>query len=164
MGGGRRESAAGRTPERQLRGSCRCGAVQYSVADAFLYAAMCHCSGCRAATGSAFKPFAGIEREKLAIMAGHDQIALFGDEDANDTRCAACGCFLYSVVRDGRYVHVAMGSLVDDPQIRPTHHIFVGSKAAWDQITDALPSTRATRPDAALPRACRASGCTWLDP
>jgi hypothetical protein len=67
-------------------------------------------------------------------------------------------------VRDGRYVHVAMGSLVDDPQIRPTHHIFVGSKAAWDQITDALPSTRATRPDAALPRACRASGCTWLDP
>ena len=90
---------------------------------------------------SAFKPFAGIEREKLAIMAGHDQIALFGDEDANDTRCAPCGCFLYSVVRDGRYVHVAMGSLVDDPQIRPTHHIFVGSKAAWDQITDALPQS-----------------------
>ena len=25
---------------------------------------------------------------------------------------AKCGCFLYSVVRDGEFVHVAMGSLV----------------------------------------------------
>jgi hypothetical protein len=43
------------------------------------------------------------------------------------------------VVRDGEYVHVAMGSLVDAPGIRPTHHIFVGSKAPWFQITDDLP-------------------------
>jgi hypothetical protein len=35
---------------------------------------------------------------------------------------------LFSVVRDGAYVHVALGSLVDAPSIRPTAHIFVGSK------------------------------------
>ena len=46
-----------------LAGSCECGAVRYRVADEFLYASNCHCSRCRAATGSAFKPFAGIERE-----------------------------------------------------------------------------------------------------
>jgi hypothetical protein len=33
-------------------------------------------------------------------------------------------------------VHVAMGSLVDAPSIRPTEHIFVGSKAPWFEITD----------------------------
>jgi len=27
-----------------------------------------------------------------------------------------CGSLLFSVVRDGAYVHVAMGSLIDDPQ------------------------------------------------
>ena len=43
------------------------------------------------------------------------------------------------MVRDGEYVHVALGSLVDDPSIRPTHHIFVGSKAPWFEITDDLP-------------------------
>jgi hypothetical protein len=43
------------------------------------------------------------------------------------------------VVRDGAYVHVAMGSLVDAPSIRPTRHIFVGSKAPWFTITDDLP-------------------------
>jgi hypothetical protein len=124
---------------RVLVGKCRCGAVRYEVSDAFLYAANCHCSGCRAATGSAFKPFAGIEREKLTITAGMDDIAVFGEEDLNDTRCRACGSFLFSVVRDGAFVHVAMGSLVDVPTMRPTQHIFVGSKAAWFEITDDLP-------------------------
>ena len=112
-----------------LAGKCRCGAVRFGVRDEFLYAANCHCSECRAATGSAFKPFAGIEREKLVIAQGLDDIAVFGDEDRNDTRCGACGSFLFSVVRDGAFVHIAMGSLVDAPTIRPTKHIFVGSKA-----------------------------------
>jgi hypothetical protein len=58
------ESKAG---SRLLAGTCRCGAVRYEVSDAFVYAANCHCSGCRAATGSAFKAFAGIERERLTI-------------------------------------------------------------------------------------------------
>jgi hypothetical protein len=127
------------TSDRVLAGKCRCGAVQYEVADAFLYAANCHCSQCRAATGSAFKSFAGIEKEKLTITDGFDDIAIFGEERLNDTRCAACGSFLYSVVRNGAYVHVALGSLVDPPTIRPTEHIFVGSKAPWFEITDDLP-------------------------
>ena len=50
-----------------------------------------------------------------------------------------CGSFLYSVVRDGTFVHVAMGTLVDDPTIRPRAHIFVGSKAPWFEIMDDLP-------------------------
>jgi hypothetical protein len=32
-----------------------------------------------------------------------------------------------------------MGTLVDATSIRPTHHIFVGSKAPWFSITDDLP-------------------------
>jgi len=124
-----------------LAGKCRCGAVRYEVADEFRYAANCHCSECRAATGSAFKAFAGIERDKLAVTEGQDQLAVFGEEDLNDTRCAACGSFLYSVVREGDWVHVAMGSLVDDPFIRPSEHIYVGSKAPWFEITDDLPQS-----------------------
>jgi hypothetical protein len=81
---------------RALAGKCLCGAVHYAVMDEFVYALNCHCSNCRRATGSAFKPFAGIG-------------------------------------------HVTMGTLVDDPTIRPTAHIFVGSKAPWFAITDHLP-------------------------
>ena len=132
--------------ERILQGGCGCGAVRYEVADAFLYAANCHCSQCRAATGSAFKSFAGIERGKLTITEGLEQVAIFGDDDlTHDTRCAACGSFLFSVVREGEFVHVAMGSLIDTPSIRPTEHIFVGSKAPWFEITDDLPQAEEYR-------------------
>ena len=122
-----------------LAGKCECGAVRYNVADEFLYASNCHCSRCRAATGSAFKPFAGIEREKLEITNGADGLLIVGEETLNDTRCAKCGSLLFSVVRDGAFVHVALGSLVDMPSMRPTKHIFVGSKAPWFEITDDLP-------------------------
>jgi hypothetical protein len=124
---------------RMLKGRCECGAVRYQVPDEFLYASNCHCSRCRAATGSAFKPFAGIEREKLELVQGGDGLLVHGEETLNDTRCATCGSLLYSVVRDGEYVHVALGSLVDEPTMRPTKHIFVGSKAPWFEITDDLP-------------------------
>ena len=126
-------------PAKTLNGRCECRAVRYIVADEFRYAANCHCSNCRAATGSAFKPFAGIEREKLRIVEGGQTLLVWGDENANHTRCGVCGSLLYSVVRDGAYVHVAMGSLVDEPSIRPAEHIFVGSKAPWFEITDDLP-------------------------
>src|SRR5207253_1419262 len=132
-------SSQSKEATRVLAGRCQCGAVRYEVADAFLYAMNCHCSECRAATGSAFKALAGIERDRLTITQGLDDVAVFGEEDLNDTRCGACGSFLFSVVRDGAFVHIAMGSLVDAPTIRPTEHIFVGSKAAWFEITDDLP-------------------------
>jgi hypothetical protein len=122
-----------------LEGRCECGAVRYRVADEFKYAANCHCSNCRASTGSAFKPFAGIERPKLEVTEGGDQLLIWGDDDWNHTRCGVCGSLLYSVVRDGEWVHVALGSLADAPSIRPTEHIFVGSKAPWFEITDDLP-------------------------
>ena len=123
-----------------LLGGCWCGAVRYRVADEFRYAGNCHCSRCRAATGTAFKAYAGIEREKFELVEGADRLLVVGEPGLNDdTRCAACGSLLFSVVRDGAYVHVAMGSLVDAPTIRPSGHIFVGSKAPWFEITDDLP-------------------------
>jgi hypothetical protein len=122
-----------------LSGKCECGAIRYRVPDEFLYASNCHCSRCRAATGAAFKPFAGIERDKLELADGQERLLVVGEEGLNDTRCAACGSRLFSVVADGDYVHVALGSLVDAPSLWPTKHIFVGSKAPWFEITDDLP-------------------------
>ncbi len=127
------------TTIRILSGKCFCGAVVYTVPDAFLYAMNCHCSNCRRTTGSAFKPFAGIERDKLIVTQGESRLMIFGDDSANDTHCRLCGSLLYSVVRNGGFVHVAMGTLLDAPAIRPSAHIFVGSKAPWFTITDGLP-------------------------
>ncbi len=124
---------------RLLTGRCYCGAVEYSVGDEFVYAANCHCSNCRRATGSAFKPFAGIERDKLRVSMGEQNLMIFGDAQGHNAHCKLCGSLLYSLVRGGAFVHVAMGTLVDDASIRPSKHIFVGSKASWHTIADDLP-------------------------
>ena len=125
---------------RRLTGRCLCGAVEYRVADAFRYAMNCHCSQCRRATGSAFKAFAGIPAADFVLVRGHAGLLVHGDRAAaHDLHCGTCGSLLGSVVREGRFVHVTMGTLVDTPSIRPSRHIFVGSKAAWHEITDDLP-------------------------
>ena len=124
---------------RALRGECECGTVRYQVADEFLYAANCHCSRCRAATGSAFKPFAGIEREKLTITDGVDAIADLrrGAPQPHALR----GLRLLPLLRGAkRCVRARRAGLASRPsEIRPTEHIFVGSKAPWFEITDDLP-------------------------
>lgn len=132
-------TAPGPSESRALAGSCLCGAVRYIAEDRFRYALNCHCSKCRRATGAAFKPFAGIERGKISVVAGTEHLLMFGDASAHDIHCGICGSLLYSVVRDGAFAHVTLGTLVDSPSIRPTAHIFVGSKAPWFTITDDLP-------------------------
>ena len=134
------KSAKSKRRVRQLTGKCRCGAVAYRVADAFRYALNCHCSDCRRATGAAFKPFAGIERPKLRLVRGSDQVLLYGQPEANhDVHCRRCGSLLYSVVSGGAMAHVTLGTLVSNPTIRPTAHILVRDKAPWHTITDDLP-------------------------
>jgi len=124
---------------RVLNGRCLCGKVHYAVEDQFVYALNCHCSQCRRATGTAFKSFAGIEREKLRVTQGGNALLIFGAELTHDARCKTCGSLLYSVVREGQHAHVTLGTLPDSPSIRPTAHLFVRSKAPWFSITGALP-------------------------
>jgi hypothetical protein len=126
-------------PKHVLRGACLCRAVEYEVADAFEYALNCHCSQCRRSTGAAFKPLAGIRRSELKIVRGGDALLNHGGQTAHDVHCRSCGSLLFSVVREGRYVHVAMGTLDDEPAIKPSMHIFVASKASWYDIRDDLP-------------------------
>ena len=126
-----------------LSGRCLCGAVHYTDKNAFLYSLICHCQDCRRATGSAFKPFAGIERDRLEITQGDNHLLRYGDETNQDIHCKSCGSLLYSVVRDGAFVHVTLGTLTEEPTLRPSAHIFVGSKAAWHTITDDLPQYQA---------------------
>jgi hypothetical protein len=124
---------------RTLNGKCLCGAVHYEVEDQFLYSLNCHCSNCRRATGAAFKPFAGIERGRFKIIRGANLLLIYGEESAYDAHCGKCGSLLYSLVREAQFVHVTLGTLLDSPSIRPSAHIFVGSKAPWYTITDDLP-------------------------
>jgi hypothetical protein len=123
-----------------LRGRCACKAVAYEVSDEFVAAFNCHCSNCRALTGSAYLPWGEIERAKLTVTEGAGSLMVIGDADAaHAVRCGACWSLIYWTVRGGAYVRVPYGSLIDEPALKPAAHMFVGSKASWHEIRDDLP-------------------------
>jgi hypothetical protein len=90
--------------------------------------------------GAAHAPWGEIEREKLTVTEGTDSLSVLGDAHGNHAmRCRDCGSLLYWTLRDGTYVRVPYGTLVDEPSLKPTAHMFVGSKAPWHEILDDLP-------------------------
>ncbi|HEY3766968.1 MAG TPA: GFA family protein [Gaiellales bacterium] len=131
-----------------LRGRCGCRAVAFEVADEFVAAYNCHCSNCRATTGSAFLPFGEIEQEKLNVVAGAESLLLAGQKGTDhEVRCRLCYSLLYWTARNRGRVLVLYGALVDEPARKPMAHMFVGSKAPWYEIRDDLPRYDEYPPD-----------------
>jgi hypothetical protein len=121
-------------------GHCLCGAVRYTVLSPFRYSFYCHCARCRAVTGSAFSVFGAVEKDHLRVESGEENIAVLERNPDNlVSRCKLCGSPLFALVSEARFFHVQLGTVVGDPGIRPTCHIFVAFKAPWYTITDSLP-------------------------
>ena len=53
--------------------------------------------------------------------------------------CSTCGSGMPRVDLNRQIAVTPLGSLDDDPIVRPADNIFVASKAAWYKITDGLP-------------------------
>jgi hypothetical protein len=123
-----------------LNGHCFCGAVHFSVEDAFTYAFYCHCSRCRRRTGAACAAIGGIPVGQLRITAGAEHLRKLNEaQDDYVAVCGQCCSPLYSSVRRGAFLHVPLGVLDQPPSKVPDHHIQVAHKAAWHSISDELP-------------------------
>lgn len=124
---------------RVLRGRCACRVVAFEISDAFLEAYNCHCSNCRALTGSAFLPWGEVEPETLRVTEGAGSLLVVGEASGHHAvRCAECFSLLHYTGYEGK-IRIPYGSLIDEPTLEPTAHIFVGSKASWYEILDDLP-------------------------
>ena len=123
-------------------GSCLCGAVAFVVTAPAVRCQHCHCSRCRKARAAAhasnfFVPIAG-----LRFTAGEERLRAYAVPGARYFRqvfCEACGSPMPRTDPERGIAVVPMGSLDDDPGVRPAWHIYVGSKAPWFEITDDLP-------------------------
>jgi hypothetical protein len=124
-----------------LTGKCLCGGVRYEITGPVTGGVFCHCSQCRRANGSAFAANAGVAKQHWKVVAGDDLLHGF-ESSPNKFRwfCSRCGSPIYSVIpSDPNTIRIRLGTLDDDPGIRPGFHIFVGSKAPWFEIHDSLP-------------------------
>jgi len=122
-----------------LSGRCACKAVAYEVSDEFVAAYNCHCSNCRALSGSAFLSAGQIDGDKITVTRGAESLLVRGEADsAQEVRCGECFSLIHWIYPDGS-VGVPYGTLIDEPSLKPMHHQFVGSKAPWYEIRDDLP-------------------------
>jgi hypothetical protein len=124
-----------------IRGSCLCGGVRFKVRPPFIRANHCHCSRCRKHSGTAVCTQARVRREQFTLLQGESLIRVYGQgQGAVKAFCTACGSSLFGGTwPDGEQISIRMGALDDDPGIEPQFHTYVGSRASWDHITDALP-------------------------
>ena len=126
-----------------IKGGCLCGGVRYEISGKPEQAANCHCSMCRKQTGSAFFSALPVMAKNLRWTQGEDLVARYESSPGGARLfCKKCGSTLgggpMNPKPDDLY-YLAMGTLDDDPGIKPSAHIYVGSKAPWHEITDKLP-------------------------
>ena len=124
-----------------IRGSCLCGSVLYEISGALYRLLHCHCSQCRKAHGAAFGTYARVKRADFRFLAGESDVVSYASSPGvRRTFCQRCGASL-QFIRDSKAeaLWITAGTLDVEPDIRPSHHIFVASKAPWFEITDGLP-------------------------
>jgi hypothetical protein len=124
-----------------LNGGCLCGGVRYEISGNLGPAGNCHCSMCRKNSGSAFMPAAQVATTDFKWTKGENLIASYASSPgAKRMFCKNCGSPLAGSAESMKEsLFLNMGSLDEDPGVRPETHMFVGSKAPWFEITDQLP-------------------------
>lgn len=124
-----------------LTGSCLCGGVCYEIHGRLTNPLNCHCSMCRKAQGAAFRSRAGVRAKDFKFVSGEELITYFESSPGNYRGfCRVCGSPIHSKFDSNPEVFgLPLGALNEDPQIKPTLHVFVGNKAPWYEITDSLP-------------------------
>lgn len=121
------------------RGECNCGAVAFEVDATPTDVVVCHCSICRRFTGANGIAVILAENGAFRWLRGENQIATWKKPGADWHAwfCRLCGSALPGANDDTR-MFIPAGSITEGgEQLRVTHHIWVGSKAVWDEVCDA---------------------------
>lgn len=124
------------------QGSCLCGDVTYEYRGRPVLMQNCHCSRCRRSRSAAHATNAFVKAEQFQWVTGEARVTRFDLPEAKyfgSTFCKRCGSLVPHSVRGRDNYLIPAGSFDTDPAARPAGHIHVASKAAWFDITDALP-------------------------
>lgn len=123
------------------KGSCLCGAVEYEISGALGPIVFCHCSRCRKANGTAYAAVAPVATTDFRFVKGEEMLRDYhNDSGVHRIFCGNCSSPIIGK-RDNvpETVRVRIGTLDTPITAKVSAHIFVGSKAEWDEIHDDAP-------------------------
>ena len=122
-------------------GSCMCQSVKYEITAQFDAVRHCHCSRCRKARAAAHSTNGVSAIAALNFIEGRDLVREYRLPSAayfGQWFCAKCGSATPRIDTGRDIALTPFGGLDGEPGQRPQAHIFVRSKANWDEITDGL--------------------------
>ena len=122
-----------------LTGNCNCGAVAFDGYSEVSGVYICHCSICRRSTGSNGIAVVVVDNEAFRWLRGEEQIASWRKPGADWQTwfCKVCGSPLPGA-NDASRMFVPAGLISEgDEALKVIHHIWVDSRAPWDEIGDA---------------------------
>ncbi|WOJ98101.1 GFA family protein [Congregibacter brevis] len=125
-------------PPLAITGACNCCAVRFEINTDVSDIYVCHCSICRRSTGSNGIAVIVVDNTAFRWTAGEDSIATWKkpDVDWQTWFCRHCGSRLPGA-NDAERTFVPAGLLLEGSEsLAVKHHIFVDSKADWDEIGD----------------------------
>jgi hypothetical protein len=121
------------------RGECNCGAVQFEIAAELSGVYMCHCSICRRFTGSNGIAVVVVPNEQFRWIQGRNLVTTWKKPGAEWEAwfCSVCGSAVPGE-NDPTTTFVPAGAISQGGEsLKVIHHVWVGSKAVWDEIGDA---------------------------
>ena len=121
-----------------MKGECNCGKVAFEVPSKTMDVYVCHCSICRRSTGSNGIAVVVISNNNFSWVRGEELIKTWNKtgHDWQTSFCQNCGSTLPGVNDDSR-MYVPAGLITEgDENLKIAHHIWVDSKATWDEIGD----------------------------
>lgn len=124
-----------------LKGSCLCNGIQYEIDSELGKIMQCHCQKCRKANGSAFAVNAPIPTQSFKYIKGEELTSEFeSTPGVFRVFCSRCASPLYSRrPAEPEILRLRIGTLDTPLTTKPAMHIFVGSKAEWNEVTDNIP-------------------------
>lgn len=123
------------------KGSCLCGAVKYEIDGELGPIVYCHCSRCRKANGSAFAAVSPVASSDFHIVKGQEHLRSYRSASGvHRVFCGICGSPIIGKRESlSETVRVRIGTLDTPSYAKVSAHIFVNSKAEWDNIHDDAP-------------------------
>lgn len=127
------------TPK-SAQGECFCGKVQFEVSFPSKFCCHCHCTTCRRAHGAAFVTWIGFKKEQFKWIQGEPQVMRYtSPSGATRSFCKICGTtMLFEAPRWKGEIHVALATLKDPVDRKPSSHVFFDDRADWISVHDEL--------------------------
>jgi hypothetical protein len=118
-----------------IKGSCLCGGVRYCINGNIGDITHCHCTTCRKAHGAVFSSVASVQIDDFKITTGENLLGRYhSSPDKVRVFCSNCGSQLYAHREGQQHYFLRLGSLDDDPNVRPANPIWLSQKAPWYDI------------------------------